>query len=172
MEYKVKVCPIVCGGFVLCPCFEMQYLVSFLVLQSSCWGPESFVFLLSCGCFRCFWVSSSCCSGFGGRGGGGQNIGFLCNTAVRTLEKSQSYQASIQCWAIIGPPAKYHLMPFHGMPGHWWPAFNATPHKKAKKPPKSLSWTPSGKTFWIRTWGYNDLQCVVVAFPGQKVEHL
>ena len=24
-------------------------------------------------------------------------------------EKSQNYQASIQCWAIIGPPAKRHL---------------------------------------------------------------
>ena len=24
-------------------------------------------------------------------------------------EKSQSYQASIQCWAIIGTPAKHHL---------------------------------------------------------------
>ena len=23
--------------------------------------------------------------------------------------KSQSYQSSIQCWAKIGPPAKYHL---------------------------------------------------------------
>ena len=27
----------------------------------------------------------------------------------RSPEKSQSYQASIQCWAIIGPPAKRHL---------------------------------------------------------------
>ena len=26
-----------------------------------------------------------------------------------TPEKSQSYQASIQCWAIIDPPAKHHL---------------------------------------------------------------
>ena len=25
-------------------------------------------------------------------------------------EKSQSYQASIQCWAIIGTPAKRHLI--------------------------------------------------------------
>ena len=25
---------IVCGGFVLCPCFALQYFVSFLVLQS------------------------------------------------------------------------------------------------------------------------------------------
>ena len=27
-------------------------------------------------------------------------------------EKSQSYQANIQCWAIIGPPAKRHLNGF------------------------------------------------------------
>ena len=27
----------------------------------------------------------------------------------RSPEKSQSYQASIQCWAIIGPPAKRYL---------------------------------------------------------------
>ena len=27
----------------------------------------------------------------------------------RSSEKSQSYKASIQCWAIIGPPAKHHL---------------------------------------------------------------
>ena len=28
------------------------------------------------------------------------------------LLKIQSYQASIQCWAIIGMPAKRHLMAF------------------------------------------------------------
>ena len=28
------VAPIVCEGFVLCPCFALQYFVSFLVLQS------------------------------------------------------------------------------------------------------------------------------------------
>ena len=33
-----------------------------------------------------------------------KSIGFLSNP-----EKSQSYQASIQCWAIIGPPGKRHL---------------------------------------------------------------
>ena len=32
-----------------------------------------------------------------------KNIGFLSNTG---LEKSQSHQSRIQCWAIIGPPAK------------------------------------------------------------------
>ena len=32
------VAPIVCVGFVLGPCFVLQYFVSLLVLQSSCWG--------------------------------------------------------------------------------------------------------------------------------------
>ena len=35
-----------------------------------------------------------------------KNVGFLCNTGPGSPEKSQSYQASNQCWAIIGPPAK------------------------------------------------------------------
>ena len=37
-----------------------------------------------------------------------KNIGFLNNTAPDPL-KSQSYQASIQCWAIISTPEKRHL---------------------------------------------------------------
>ena len=37
-----------------------------------------------------------------------QNIGFPGNTGPDPL-KSQSYQASIQCWAIIGMSAKRHL---------------------------------------------------------------
>ena len=35
-----------------------------------------------------------------------KNIWYRSNTVP---EKSQSYQASIQCWAIIGTPAKRHL---------------------------------------------------------------
>ena len=35
---------------------------------------------------------------------------------VRIPSKSQSYQASIQCWAIIGTPAKRHLMAVTGGP--------------------------------------------------------
>ena len=35
-------------------------------------------------------------------------IGFLSNTGPDPLEKSQSYQASFQCWANIGRPAKHH----------------------------------------------------------------
>ena len=34
------VAPIVCVFFVFGPCFVVQYLVSFLVLQSSRWGRE------------------------------------------------------------------------------------------------------------------------------------
>ena len=34
---------------------------------------------------------------------------FLCNTGPDPLKKSQSNQACVQCWAIIGSPAKLHL---------------------------------------------------------------
>ena len=58
--------------------------------------------------------SRSVCGG--GEGGGGwgpdpteksQNLGL--QYWPRCPEKSQSYQASIQCWAIIGPPAKRYF---------------------------------------------------------------
>ena len=58
--------------------------------------------------------------GGGGRAGGPdppptpeklQNIGFLSNSGPDP-PKSQSYRASIQCWAIISTPAKRHL---HGV---------------------------------------------------------
>ena len=32
-----------------------------------------------------------------------KHIGFLINTGLDPLENKKSYQASIQCWAIIGP---------------------------------------------------------------------
>ena len=36
--------------------------------------------------------------------------GMFCPTFLSgSPEKSQSYQASIQCWAIVDPPAKRHL---------------------------------------------------------------
>ena len=65
---------------------------------------------------------SSCADPKGGRIGcwdppplkNHKNIGFLSNTGSDPL-KNCSYQASIQCWAIIGTPAKRHLMAFH-----WW----------------------------------------------------
>ena len=34
---------IVCGGLVLAPCFVLQYFVSFLALQLSHWGRESWL---------------------------------------------------------------------------------------------------------------------------------
>ena len=52
-----------CWMFVLDPCFVMEYLVSFLVLQSSRWGRDScgydtfIVCLLSYGCLGWFVVS-------------------------------------------------------------------------------------------------------------------
>ena len=61
----------------------------------------------------------SCADPEGGGGAGGpdpppeksQNIGFSSNTGPDPL-KNHCYQASIQCWAIIGTPAKRHLMAF------------------------------------------------------------
>ena len=40
-----------------------------------------------------------------------KNIGVSSNTGPDPL-KYRSYQASFQCWAIIGNPAKRHLMAF------------------------------------------------------------
>ena len=40
-----------------------------------------------------------------------KNIGFSCNIGPGPL-KNHSYQASIQCWAIIGTPVKRHFMEF------------------------------------------------------------
>ena len=58
-------------------------------------------------------------------GGGGQgvrtplknlkNIGFSSNTGPDPL-KNPNYQDSIQCWAIVGTPAKHHLMASAGGP--------------------------------------------------------
>ena len=63
----------------------------------------------------------------------------------RSPEKSQSYQASIQCWAIIGTPAKHHLNGIL-LASWWWPDFSGIwIHSLTQK----KSWTPSEKTFWI-----------------------
>ena len=40
-----------------------------------------------------------------------KNIGFSSNTVPDSL-KNRSYQASFQCWGIIGTPVKRHLMAF------------------------------------------------------------
>ena len=57
-----------------------------------------------------------CAESEGGTGGpdsplkNRKNIGFLSNSGPDPLKnQSQSYQASIQCWAIISTPAKRHL---------------------------------------------------------------
>ena len=42
-------------------------------------------------------------------------IEFLSNTAPGFPGKSQSYQASIQCFGIIGPPAKWRFADGHMM---------------------------------------------------------
>ena len=44
-----------------------------------------------------------------------KNIGFSGNTGLNPL-KNRSYQASIQCWVIIGTPAKRHLFVKVGLP--------------------------------------------------------
>ena len=63
--------------------------------------------------------------------------------------KNRSYQASIQCWAIIGTPAKHHLMAFP-----WWsddcPLIVVLGSSLPHSTKKSQSRTPTDKTFWIR----------------------
>ena len=102
------------------------------------------------------------------RGQGGQtpslknhkNIGLLRNTGPDPL-KSQSYQASIQCWAIIGLPARRRfasgLIMAPALSGIW---ILSPPHQlknNKKKRFHSSVWTPSDKTFWISTWYWNYL---------------
>ena len=68
-----------------------------------------------------------------------KNIGFLSNTGLDS-RKWQSYQASIQCWVIIGTPVKHHLNGV-SLSGQWWPAYSVTwilsSKKKKKKNAKS-----------------------------------
>ena len=55
------VAPIVllfCFVFVFGSCFVVQYLVSFLVLQSSCWGRERWLLK---SCFKCNVTVSALC---------------------------------------------------------------------------------------------------------------
>ena len=97
--------------------------------------------------------------GGGGRGSGPplknhKNIGFLSNTGSIPWN-SQSYEAIIQWWAIIGKPAKRHLNG-NSLAGRWWPAFSGiwilSPSLKNIVRVAELDRTPSDKTFWIRTW--------------------
>ena len=66
--------------------------------------------------FNCDFVTACASSDKGEWGGKGvptppekyQNIGFLDISGPDSLRN----QATIQCWAIIGPPVKRHLMAF------------------------------------------------------------
>ena len=51
-----------------------------------------------------------------------KNIGSYSNNVPIPL-KSQSYQASIQCWAIIGPPEKRHFIGI-SLADPTWPAYS------------------------------------------------
>ena len=66
---------------------------------------------------------------WGGGGGTGSPVclwkitkikGFLAILVQIAWKKTQSYQASIHCWAIFGPPAKRHLNWF-SLAGQWCP---------------------------------------------------
>ena len=78
-----------------------------------------------------------------------KNIGFLRNTGPGLL-KSQGYQASIQCWAIIGPPGKCHLNGV-SLAGRWWSANSGILILPLLIKLKKMD-PPSDKTFWIRAW--------------------
>ena len=52
------IAPIACRFFVFGPCFVVQYLVSFLVLQSSHWGRERWLLK---NCFKCHVTVSALC---------------------------------------------------------------------------------------------------------------
>ena len=74
-----------------------------------------------------------------------KNMGFLSNTGLDPLKKSQSYQASIQCWVIMGRPAKRHLngiLPGGPMMARFkWYLDPLSSHKKTKIK-CCQSWTP------------------------------
>ena len=81
----------------------------------------------------------------GGRGSGPlplknrKKCGFSSNTGPDPL-KNCSYQASIQCWAIIGTPAKRHLMAFRwrANDGPLIVVHGSSPHILKKKKKKNL----------------------------------
>ena len=89
---------------------------------------------------------------------------------ARTTLKSQSYQSSIQCWALIGPPAKRHL---NGvlLAGHWLPVNSGiwilppliklkTKNKKTRQ-----SWTLSDATSWIRACLFScPMMSIIISF--------
>ena len=76
-----------------------------------------------------------------------RGTGVLSNTGSDPLKITKLYQSSIQCWAIIGPPAKRHLND-----GPLIVVFGSfLPHQTKKK--LCQSWIPTDKTFWIRACG-------------------
>ena len=87
-----------------------------------------------------------------GRGGAGgpiqgvclispKNIGFLSNTGPDPLKN----QASIQCWAIISPPAKRNLT----LLVIFW---SSLPWSTKNKTKKTSELDPLWQKFWIPTW--------------------
>ena len=102
----------------------------------------------------------------GGGGGGG-----------RFPEKSQSYQARIQCWAIIGTPAKCNLTDV-SLASWWWPTDSGLWILSSPSTKKNVVkiWPPLTKTFWIRACCYDitlvwkGLTCGWVQAQGWAVE--
>ena len=86
--------------------------------------------------------------------------------------KSQNYKASIQCRAIIGPPAKRHFQsaiqmafrwraddgPLIVVSGFFLPLIKKKKRNKKERKKRCQSWTPSDKTFWIRAC-YKKIPC-------------
>ena len=70
----------------------------------------------------CMNYVSSCADPEWGISEKSQKYRFSGNTGPDPL-KLQSYQVSIQCWAIIGTPAKRHLNGF-SLAGRWWSAYS------------------------------------------------
>ena len=86
--------------------------------------------------------------------------------------KSQSYQASFQCWTIIGPPAKRHLNGV-SLTGRLLPAFSgiwilsllsSSTKNNHKKTLSKLSWAPSDKTFRVRPFCLILTDCIFEVF--------
>ena len=74
-----------------------------------------------------------------------ENHNVMGSLAILVLKKSQSYQASIHCWAIIGPPAKLARRdgPLKVIFGSSHPLVNKKENEKEKK--RCQSWTPLTK---------------------------
>ena len=80
--------------------------------------------------------------------------------------KSQSYQASIQCWTIISAQAKRHLMAFR-----WWAddgplivVFGSSLPSSTIKKNVVNAGPPLTKLFWIRAWSCCSTFCKIMHF--------